>query len=207
MYVLDAKDIIIKVWMEVYACIVWIFFPHMCCQNLEIMEGRGVWSIRHIDKWNINIEKKKSEVWQVWRLALAFAELMLIAHFFLQFVCLSCDMCLAKRFRWAPLAVGGLDLRIQQRRRKKYFLQRIPFFFLHLSLPSKLHTFQKKNLCDDIEACLLYTYLAEPPFSGPTPFRKKLITETKSFLEMSLKGTFSNFIRFHNLLSTQHIFT
>ena len=176
--------------------------------ELGNLEGRGVWSIRHIDKWNINIEKKKSEVWQEQRLALAFAELMLIAHlFFLQFVRLSFDMCLAKRFSWVPLAVGGLDFRIQQRRRKKYFLQQIPFFFLHLSLPSKLHTFQKKNLCDDIEACLLYTYLAEPPFSGPTPFRKKLITETKSFWRCHSKENFQILLDFiicclHNPLFT-----
>ena len=104
---------------------------------------------------------------------------------FLQFCCPSFGRCLG--FSVGSFSSGWIGFQNPTKNEEeKKFCSKSLSFFLHLSRPSKVHTFEKKCLCDDIEPCLLYTYLEEPPFSRPTPFRKKLITETKSFLAKSL---------------------
>ena len=173
MYVLDAKDLIIKVWMEVYACIVWIFFPHMCLEIWKVGEFEWLGILINDISWHIfeiSVLERRNEK------------------------------------NWWENFLPSLNLH-STKNEEEMFSAVNPFLFLALEPSFKSsHISKEKSLWRHWGLFVIYLS-CRASIQWTTPFRKKLITETKSFWEMSLKGTFSNFIRFYNLLSTQHIFT
>ena len=162
MYVLDAKDLIIKVWMEVYACIVWIFFPHMCLEIWQVGEFEWLGILINDISWHIFeitvLERRNKKTG---------------GRIF-------CP-------RWTCT---------QQRMRKKCFLQWIPFFFLHLSLPSKVHTFQKKNFVTTLRL-VCYIPILQSLHSVDHPFQKETHNGDKIFLG---DVTQRNIFKFYQIL-------